>query len=243
MKIKIFTLFGALALGVVSSMAQLSWMYDGETLEDGATVTMNGDAKLGDFVVGCTIDVYNASDKTVNCVVRRSNVVPEGSAFGMCTDNCVNRDESEQFSIEPNSTYKNQIGKGFHINNLSLNEPGEASATFTVTDGTNEAVLNLKFVSDEDPSNNGVSISSPSGVGNVVASGYNATLRGGTLVLSGVVGGSQVRVIDLTGRTVASYAVETDGVQRYGIGLTKGIYLVAIYENGQNVYTQKVIAR
>lgn len=243
MKIKIFTLFGALALGVVSSMAQLSWMYDGETLEDGATVTMNGDAKLGDFVVGCTIDVYNASDKTVNCVVRRSNVVPEGSMFGMCTDNCVNGDVSEPFSIEPNSTYKNQIGKGFHINNLSLNEPGEASATFSVTDGTNEAVLNLKFVYDEDSGNNGVSISSPSGVGNVVASGYNATLRGGTLVLSGVVGGSQVRVIDLTGRTVASYAVETDGVQRYGIGLTKGIYLVAIYENGQNVYTQKVIAR
>ena len=179
----------------------------------------------------------------MNCVVRRSNVVPEGSMFGMCTDNCINGDVSEPFSIEPNSTYKNRIGKGFHINNLSLNEPGEASATFTVTDGTNEVVLNLKFVSDEDPSNNGVSISSPSGVGNVVASGYNATLRGGTLVLSGVVGGSQVRVIDLTGRTVASYAVETDGVQRYGIGLTKGIYLVAIYENGQNVYTQKVIAR
>ena len=241
MKIKIFTLFGALALGVVSSMAQLSWMYDGETLEDGATVTIN-DEWLN-ISVGYTIDVYNASDKTVNCVVRRSNVVPEGSAFGMCTDNCVNRDESEQFSIGPNSTYKNKMGMGFHISNTSLMGPGEASATFTVTDGTNEVVLNLKFVSDEDPSNNGVSISSPSGVGNVVASGYNATLRGGTLVLSGVVGGSQVRVIDLTGRTVASYAVETDGVQRYGIGLTKGIYLVAIYENGQNVYTQKVIAR
>lgn len=241
MKIKIFTLFGALALGVVSSMAQLSWMYDGETLEDGATVTIN--AEMADFLVGCTIDVYNASDNSVNCVVRRSNVVPEGSVFGMCTDNCVNGDESDSFSIEPNSTYKNKMGMGFHISNTSLMEPGEASATFTVTDGTNEAVLNLKFVYDEDPGNNGVSISSPSGVGNVVTSVYNATLRGGTLVLSGVVAGSQVRVIDLTGRTVASYAVDADGVQRYGIGLTKGIYLVAIYENGQNVYTQKVIAR
>lgn len=241
MKIKIFTLFGALALGVASSMAQLSWMYDGETIEDGASVTIN--AEMEDFIVGCTIDVYNASDKTVNCVVRRSNVVPEGSEFGMCTDNCVNKDESDQFSIEPNSTYKNKMGMGFHISNMSLMVPGEASATFTVTDGTNEAVVNVKFVYDEDPSNNGVSISSPSGVGNVVASGYNATLRGGTLVLGGMVAGSQVRVIDLTGRTVASYVVTADGVQRYDIGLTKGIYLVAIYENGQNVYTQKVIAR
>lgn len=243
MKIKIFTLFGALVLGVATSMAQLSWMYDGETLENGATVTMNGDAKLADFAVGCTIDVYNASNETVNCVVRRSNVVPEGSEFGMCTDNCVNKDESDQFSIEPNSIYKNKLGMGFHINNTSLKEYGEASATFTVTDGTNEAVVNVKFVYDEDPSNNGVSISSPSGVGNVVASGYNATLRGGTLVLGGAVAGNQVCIIDLTGRTVASYVVETDGMQRYDIGLTKGIYLVAIYENGQNVYTQKVIAR
>ena len=121
MKIKIFTLFGALALGVVSSMAQLSWMYDGETLEDGATVTIN--AEMADFLVGCTIDVYNASDNSVNCVVRRSNVVPEGSVFGMCTDNCVNGDESDSFSIEPNSTYKNKMGMGFHISNTSLMEP------------------------------------------------------------------------------------------------------------------------
>lgn len=241
MKIKIFTLFGALALGVVSSMAQLSWMYDGETLEDGATVTINAEVVV--ILSGYTIDVYNASNETVNCVVRRSNVVPEGSEFGMCTESCVSGDESLPFSIEPNSTYKNKTGMGFHISNMSLMVPGEASATFTVTDGTNEAVLNLKFVYDEDPSNNGVSISSPSGVGNVVASGYNATLRGGTLVLGGAVAGNQVRIIDLTGRTVASYVVETDGMQRYDIGLTKGIYLVAIYENGQNVYTQKVIAR
>ncbi len=241
MKIKIFTLFGALVLGVATSMAQLSWMYDGETIEDGASVTIN--AEMKDFIVGCTIDVYNASDKTVNCVVRRSNVVPEGSEFGMCTDNCVNKDESDQFSIEPNSTYKNKMGMGFHISNMSLMVPGEASATFSVTDGTNEAVVNVKFVYDEDPSNNGVSISSPSGVGNVVASGYNATLRGGELALNGVVAGNQVRIIDLTGRTVASYVVEADGVQRNDIGLTKGIYLVAIYENGKNVYTQKVIAR
>ena len=128
MKIKIFTLFGALALGVVSSMAQLSWMYDGETLEDGTTVTMN--AEMADFMVGYTIDVYNASDNSVNCVVRRSNVMPEGSVFQMCTDNCVIGDESDSFSIEPNSTYKSKIGMGFHISNTSMMEPGEASATF-----------------------------------------------------------------------------------------------------------------
>lgn len=241
MKIRIFTLISALAIGVVTSMAQLSWVYDNQTLADGETITVNDEAMT--FTIGFTIDVYNDSDVPVECVVRRSNVQPEGSLFGMCTDNCVMADVSPAFTVNGNSKYQNIRGEGFHINNASLFENGEASATFTVSGGGYEAELNVVFVVDDNPDNNGVTIGT-TGVADVTgAEEYGIVMKGNELCVTGTREGQQVRVIDLTGRVAASFVVAGDSTQRYDLNLGRGIYLVALQDGGRTVYTQKVISR
>ena len=239
MKIRKFTsLLAMMLVGAASSMAQLSWVYNGETLADGETLTVNEDI-LG-FYAFENIGVQNEGNAPANCIIYKDNVETNGQNidFGMCTTSCFNGDQTDPFTVNAESIFE------VHIQAMGMLQNGEASVTYTVRNGfMSEATLNITFIADGDDSNNGVTIGSGSGINDIAAKECSASLQNGVLTIAGANAGQQIRVIDLTGRVAATFAVANDGTQRYDLGLGKGIYLVAIQENGRTQYVQKVIAR
>lgn len=239
MKIRITTLFSMLVIGIATSMAQLAWVYDGQTLSDGETLTVNDNAE--NLLIGFYIDIANQSSNSVNCIITRETIDNEvGYTFMMCCGiNCYTGEETGSFSIGANSVYED-----FHTQVLVLGN-GEATVAYTVSDGTNSAVVNVTYVIDDDDSNNGVTIGSASSVNNISTTKNNTiiTLSNSVLTIEGATAGQQVRIIDLTGRLAASYVVTGDGTQSYDLNLGHGIYIVALQENGRTTYAQKVISR
>lgn len=240
MKIRITTLFSMLVIGIATSMAQLAWVYDGQTLSDGETLTVNEDAD-NIYETGFYIGIANQSNSNVNCTVKSETFDNEmGYIFMMCCGiNCYTGEETGSFSIDANSVYED-----FHTQVLVFGN-GEATIAYTVSDGTNSAVVNVTYVIDDDDSNNGVTIGSASSVNNISTTKNNTiiTLSNSVLTIEGATAGQQVRIIDLTGRLAASYVVTGDGTQSYDLNLGHGIYIVALQENGRTTHAQKVISR
>lgn len=239
MKIRIFTLISALAIGVVTSMAQLSWVYDNQTLADGETITVNDEA--GSLIVGFYVGIQNNGGNDVSATISRSINTNNGFSLTMCVGtNCLPPDTetTPSFGIQAGSVYED-----FHVQAIPLGTEGIANATFTVSDGVNSAKINIEFVLDGNPDNNGVTIGT-TGVADVTgAEEYGIVMKGNELCVTGTREGQQVRVIDLTGRVAASFVVAGDSTQRYDLNLGRGIYLVALQDGGRTVYTQKVISR
>lgn len=257
MKIRKFTsLLAMMLVGAASSMAQLSWVHyqvqehdesnnnelileDPIILTDGETLIVNESAeKLSE---GFYIGIANESSSNANITVTKE--VEENTDFlvMMCVGtNCLPPTmlETPSFSVPANDTYSH-----FHVQAVPLMTTGTISTKFTINGPSNNATVNIIFVLDDDPSNNGVTIGSGSGINDIAAKECSASLQNGVLTIAGANAGQQIRVIDLTGRVAATFAVANDGTQRYDLGLGKGIYLVAIQENGRTQYVQKVIAR
>ena len=257
MKIRKFTsLLAMMLVGAASSMAQLSWVhyqtqyYDDSTppeliledpivLADGETLTVNNEATT--FTTGFYIGISNESSNAINCTISKSNVTSDSGLdmLGMCIgQNCLPpTTTSTEYTIAGNTVDSH----AFHVQWLM--PTGQTSGTFTIKGGFYSATLNLVFICDDDPSNNGVTIGSGSSVNDIAAKECSASLQNGMLTIAGASAGQQIRVIDLTGRVAATFAVANDGTQRYDLGLGKGIYLVAIQEHGRTQDVQKVIAR
>ena len=227
---KITTLLCLLAAGTLTSVAQLSWVYEGKTLAEGETITIADN--MDNLLVGKYINIANSSNTPINAVVTKTeSQIDGGLSPMMCTTNCWPGDETPEFTVPANGQYDE-----FHVMVISDGAPegSEAHVAFTVNGGGSSATVNVVFVLD----NTG-------GVNDVTGNrkGFGITYANDVLTVSGASAGQLVRVVDITGRVAASMPVDGDGVQRFDLNLGRGIYLVAVQEAGRTVAVQKVIVR
>ena len=227
---KITTLLCLLAAGTLTSVAQLSWVYEGKTLVEGETITVKGD----DLTLYETyIDLENAGGATKVTVTKEIKLDEGFDLNWCCGTNCYPESTAASRLID--------IASGLNENFLHAQvasngapEGGEAHETFTVAGGGSSATVNVVFVLDNTGGVNDVT-------GN--GKGFGITYANDVLTVSGASAGQQVRVVDITGRVAASMPVDGDGVQRFDLNLGRGIYLVAVQEAGRTVAVQKVIVR
>ena len=230
---KITTLLCLLAAGTLTSVAQLSWVYEGKTLVDGETITIADN--YDNLSAGKYIQIANSSESAISAAVTKNVGQNDGFLAMMCTDEdgCLPNDvlKTSAFKVPANGTYNE-----FHVQVIPTSAPegGEAHVTFTVAGGGSSATVNVVFVLDNTGGVNDVT-----GSGN----GYGIAYANGVLTVNGASAGQIVRVVDITGRVAASMPVDGDGVQRYDLNLGRGIYLVAVQEAGRTVAVQKVIVR
>lgn len=230
---KITTLLCLLAAGTLTSVAQLSWVYEGKTLTEKETIRVVGNVE--EFAItGVYMSIANASDQKMSVTVSKQIGENDGFDVAMClgTINCYppERNTTDPFDIPANGKYED-----FHVTVGPRGiEEGEVHATFTVAGGGSSATVNVVFVLDNTGGVNDVT-------GN--GKGFGITYANDVLTVSGASAGQQVRVVDITGRVAASMPVDGDGVQRFDLNLGRGIYLVAVQEAGRTVAVQKVIVR
>ena len=229
---KITTLLCLLAAGTLTSVAQLSWVYEGKTLAEGETITIADN--MDNLSAGKYIHIANSSESAISATVTKNVSENDGFMTMMCVEqNCLpdSQTSTPEFTVPANGTYDD-----FHIQVIPTSAPegGEAHVTFTVNGGGSSATVNVVFVLDNTGGVNDVA-----GDGN----GYGIAYASDVLTVSGATAGQQVRVVDITGRVAASMPVDGDGVQRYDLNLGRGIYLVAVQEAGRTVAVQKVIVR
>ena len=226
---KITTLLCLLAAGTLTSVAQLSWVYEGKTLSEGETITIADNAD--NLIKGKYIHIANSSDNPIKAIVSKNESHNDGLSPMMCTTSCWPGDKTPEFTVPANGQYDE-----FHVMVISAGAPegGEAHVAFTVEGGGSSATVNVVFVLDNTGGVNDVT-----GSGN----GFGITYANDVLTVSGASAGQLVRVVDITGRVAASMPVDGDGVQRFDLNLGRGIYLVAVQEAGRTVAVKKVIVR
>ena len=227
---KITTLLCLLAAGTLTSVAQLSWVYEGKTLSEGETITIADN--MDNLMEGKYIYISNSSESAISATVTKNVGQNDGFMTMMCTGtNCWpdSQLETPAFSVPAKGSYD------FHVQVVPTIAPegGEVHVAFTANGGSSSATVNVVFVLD-----------STGGVNDVTGgNGYGIAFANGALTINGAHAGQLVRVVDITGRVAASMPVDGDGVQRYDLNLGRGIYLVAVQEAGRTVAVQKVIVR
>lgn len=229
---KVLFFFAMVSLMMTGKAQQFNLYFDGETVNDGDTVTYI----VYDEDVEVYVGLENAASAANTFQIQYEEINMEGLLFiGLCAGgDCVPEHTSASFTVEPGETYT-----GFHVAmgvNGTVNE--HTHALIRLTFGDAETFANSKTIYVRIQSENYVGIEEAQAAEisiypNPVADRLN-------IRCSNVSDNAQIVVLDMMGRPVMSQAMSQGSVLNTQ-KLAAGTYMVCVIDNGRNIGASQIV--